>query len=143
MQATGLRIGHVYAYPLEAGPWCWHAAPARLMSRGARGRALVLVPEGVPATPVREAVPRGSLVWVDVRDLACLWSEWPDRARRARENARVAVSSAVAAIGGRSAPVLAGHGIEVSGGSPFLRARVALNRWARPDPDPLYLDDAR
>jgi hypothetical protein len=143
MQSTELRIGHVYAYPLEAGPWCRHAAPARLMARGARGRALVLAPDGIPATTVREAVPRGSLVWVDAAALACLWSEWPDRARRARESALVAVSSAVAAIGGQGAPVLSGPGIEVTGMSPFSRARVALNRWARPEPRPLYVDDMR
>jgi len=143
MQATELRIGHVYAYPLDASPWCRHAAPARLMARGARGRALVLVPDGIPATPVRDAVPRGSLVWIDTVDLACFWSEWPARARRARESALVAVSSAVAAIGGQGAPVLAGHGIEVTGSSPFSRARAALNRWARPDPSPIYLDDLR
>jgi len=141
MQATELRIGHVYAYPLDASPWCRHAAPARLMARGSKGRVLVLVPDGIPSTPVRGAVPRGSLVWIDTVDLACLWSEWPARARRARESALVAVSSAVAAIGGQGAPVLAGHGVDVAGSSPFMRARAALNRWARPDPSPLHLDD--
>ena len=143
MQATELRIGHVYAYPLDASPWCRHAAPARLMARRAKGRALVLVPDGIPSTPVRDAVPRGSLVWVDADGLACLWNEWPERARRARESALVAVSSAVAAIGGQGAPELVGRGIEVTGMSPFTRARVALNRWARPEPRPLSLDDVR
>jgi hypothetical protein len=142
MQTTELRVGLVYAYPLDAGPWCRRAAPARLMARGARGRALVLVPEGIPETPIRDAVPRGSLVWVDAACLACPWSEWPDRARRARENALVAVSSAVAAIGGQGAPVLAGPGLEMSA-SPFAKARAALNRWARPEPRVIYLDDQR
>jgi len=131
MHAAELRVGHVYAFPIGTGPWYRHAVPVRVMSRGPRARVLVLVPDGIPETPVQDAVPRGSLVWIDAESVACDWGEWPARAASAREDMLVAVSSAVAAIGGDEARVLPSSG---SGVGSIGRARAALNRWARPDP---------
>ena len=130
MHAAELRVGHVYAFPVGTGPWYRHAVAVRVMSRGPRARVLVLAPDGIPETAVHDAVPRGSLVWIDAEGLACSWSEWPARAAAAREDMLVAVSSAVAAIGGDEAPVLP---VSASG-SGITRARAALNRWARPEP---------
>jgi hypothetical protein len=109
--------------------------PARLMARGPRSHVLVLLPDGMPESPTRDAVPCGSLVWIDSDSVACEWADWPARAAVVRGDMVAAVSSVVAAIGGRGAPVLAG----VGGSAPadegaFTRARSALNRWARPDP---------
>ena len=80
---------------------------------------------------MHDAVPRGSLVWIDAEAVACGWGEWPARAAAAREDMLVAVSSAVAAIGGDQAQELPSSGGPDSG---ISRARVALNRWARPEP---------
>lgn len=132
MHSAELRVGHVYAFPIGTGPWYRHAVPVRVMSRGPRGRVLVLVPDGIPETPVRDEVPRGSLVWIDAETVACTWADWPSRAATARENLLVAVSSAVAAIGGDHAPVLPSDGAGDDG--TLTRARAALNRWARPQP---------
>ena len=135
MHAAELRVGHVYALPTDQGSWCRHAAPVRVMSRGPRGRVLVLATEGVVPTPLREAVPRGALVWIDAETVACPWREWPARAATAREHVLVAVSSAVAAIGGEGAQVLGSSGrSESSVDGALARARIALNRWARPEP---------
>ncbi|HET7900546.1 MAG TPA: hypothetical protein VFL59_05115 [Candidatus Nanopelagicales bacterium] len=135
MRSTDLRIGHVYAVPVAPGPWCRHAVPARVMTRGTGGRTLVLLPDGLPGSPSREAQPCGSLVWVEADVLVCAWGEWPERAAAVRGDMLAAVSSVVAAIGGRGAPVLVGAGgPPVQGQSPVSRARAALNRWARPDP---------
>jgi hypothetical protein len=131
MHAAELRVGHVYAFPIGTGPWYRHAVPVRVMSRGPRARVLVLVPDGIPETPVHDAVPRGSLVWIDAESVACGWGEWPARAAAAREDMLVAVSSAVAAIGGDQAQELPSSAGPESG---ISRARVALNRWARPEP---------
>lgn len=142
MQIAQVRVGRAYAFPIEPGPWCRHAVTARVMARGARGRVLALLPDGVPSSPLREAVPRGSLVWLDVTDLACPWPDWPARAAVARQSTLAAVSSAVAAIGGPGALVLqtAPHA-DTRSANPVARARAALNRWARPEPrDPYDID---
>lgn len=134
MRSSDLRIGHLYAVPVAPGPWCRHAVPARVMTRGPGGRTLVVLPDGLPESPSREAQPCGSLVWVDAASLVCSWQEWPARAEAARGDMVAAVASVVAAIGGRGAPVLAGVGAAHDPVGPVSRARAALNRWARPDP---------
>lgn len=134
MRSSDLRIGHLYAVPVAPGPWCRHAVPARVMTRGPGGRTLVLLPDGFPESPGREAQPCGSLVWVESSSLVCSWQEWPARAEAARGDMVAAVASVVAAIGGRGAPVLAGVGASAVDAGPVSRARAALNRWARPDP---------
>lgn len=134
MRSSDLRIGHVYAVPVAPGPWCRHAVPARVMAYGRGGRALVLLPDGLPRTPTRDTQPCGALVWVEAESLACDWGEWPARADAARGDMVAAVASVVAAIGGHGAPVLAGVGAVPDPGSAVSRARAALNRWARPAP---------
>ncbi|MBI1378271.1 MAG: hypothetical protein GC157_12425 [Frankiales bacterium] len=110
MNARELRIGRLYAYPTGPGPWFRAAVPARVMSRGPRRRVLVLLPDGVPATPLREEVPRAALVWVDAATLVSTWEEWPRRAAAARADLTAVVARSVAAIGGLDAPVLEGPG---------------------------------
>lgn len=133
MRSTDLRIGHLYAVPVSPGPWCRHAMPARVMTRGPGSRVLVLLPDGLPEAGERDALPCGTLVWVDADDLACDWQDWPARAEVARGDLAATVSSVVAAIGGTGAPVLAAAGPTVVVRH-VSRARAALNRWARPDP---------
>ena len=65
MRARDVRIGRMYAFPTNPGPWFRYAVPARVMSRAPGNRVLVLLPDGVPATPTRGELPRASLVWVD------------------------------------------------------------------------------
>ena len=81
MRSTDLRIGHLYAVPVSPGPWCRHAMPARVMTRGPGSRVLVLLPDGLPEAGERDALPCGTLVWVDADDLACDWQDWPSRMR--------------------------------------------------------------
>jgi hypothetical protein len=98
----------MYAYPTSPGPWHRVAVPARVMSRAPRDRVLVLLPDGVPATPTREELPRASLVWVAAGALASPWEEWPEHAASARADMTAVVASAVAAIGGTRALTLVG-----------------------------------
>lgn len=103
MYARELRVGRTYAYPTSPGPWFRVAVPARVMSRAPRDRVLVLLPDGVPATPTRGQIPRASLVWVDATSLVSTWEQWPARAASSRADLTAVVASAVAAIGGSNA----------------------------------------
>jgi hypothetical protein len=78
------------------------------MSHAPRNRVLVLLPDGVPATPTRDQLPRASLVWVDAGSLVSTWEAWPARAASARADMTAVVSSAVAALAGNDAPTLTG-----------------------------------
>lgn len=133
MRSSDLRVGHVFALPTAPGPWCRVAVPARVMAKGPSARVLVVLPDGLPANGFRDAQPCGALVWIDADSLSCPWEEWPARAAELRGDMVAAVSSVVAAIGGRGAPVLVTAGASAPA-SPMSRARAALNRWARPDP---------
>ena len=84
MRARDVRIGRMYAFPTNPGPWFRYAVPARVMSRAPGNRVLVLLPDGVPATPLRGELPRASLVWVDADSLVSSWEEWPAHAASTR-----------------------------------------------------------
>ena len=108
MHANELKVGRIYAYPTSPGPWYRVAVPARVMSHAPHNRALVLLPDGVPASPTSDQLPRASLVWVDAGSLVSTWEEWPAHAATARADMTAVVSSAVAAIAGHDAPTLSG-----------------------------------
>jgi hypothetical protein len=122
MRAREVKVGGMYAFPTNPGPWYRYAVPARAMAHGPRARVLVLLPDGVPETPVREQLPRSSLVWIDVGSLVCTWEEWPAQAATTREDMTAVVASAVAAIGGRGAPTLDGP----------TDVRESIRWWSRP-----------
>lgn len=106
MRADELRVGRLYAFPTNPGPWYRHAVPARVMAHALRERVLVLFPDGVPAGPNRPELPRAALVWMDADALVAPWSEWPEIAAASRADLTAVVASAVAAIGGSGAPTL-------------------------------------
>jgi hypothetical protein len=92
------------------------------MSRAARDRVLVLLPDGIPATTSSDELPRASLVWVEAGSLVSSWETWPVHAATARADMAAVVASAVAAIGGHDAPSLTGPA------GPSTRDRW----WSRP-----------
>lgn len=108
MRARDVRVGRVYALPTDPGPWYRSAVPARVMSRAPGERVLVLLPDGAPASPVREELPRASLVWIAAHALVTTWEQWPEHLAAARAEMSAVVSRSVAALAGAGAPVLAG-----------------------------------
>jgi len=106
MRASELRVGRMYAFPTNPGPWYRYAVPARVMAHATRNRVLVLFPDGVPASPTRPELPRAALVWLDGEALISTWEEWPEIAAASRADLTAVVASAVAAIGGSAAPDL-------------------------------------
>jgi hypothetical protein len=118
MRATELRVGRMYAFPTNPGPWYRYAVPARLMAHAPRNRVLVLFPDGVPASPTRPELPRAALVWLDGDALISTWEEWPELAAETRADLTALVASAVAAIGGQDAPSISAP-----------RAIVEETRW--------------
>ncbi len=111
MRARDVRIGRMYAFPTNPGPWFRYAVPARVMSRAPGNRVLVLLPDGVPATPTRDELPRASLVWVDAGSLVSTWEEWPAHAASTRADMTAVVARSVAALAGNGAPTLAGPSV--------------------------------
>jgi len=118
MRASELRVGRMYAFPTNPGPWYRYAVPARVMAPATRHRVLVLFPDGVPASPTRPELPRAALVWLDGEALISTWEEWPELAAETRADLTALVASAVAAIGGQSAPTMSAP-----------RAMVEETRW--------------
>lgn len=106
MRARDIRVGRVYAFPTDPGPWYRSAVPARVMSRAPGDRVLVLLPDGAPASPVRAELPRASLVWIAARALVTTWEQWPEHLASARADMSAVVSRSVAALAGAGAPVL-------------------------------------
>jgi hypothetical protein len=106
MRARDVRIGRLYAFPTNPGPWYRYAVPARVMSRAPGDRVLVLLPDGMPATPTRPELPRASLVWIDAESLLSSWEEWPARAASTRADMTAVVARSVAALAGTGAPSL-------------------------------------
>jgi hypothetical protein len=106
MRARDVRIGRLYAFPTNPGPWYRYAVPARVMSRAPGDRLLVLLPDGVPASPTRPELPRASLVWIDADVLLSSWEEWPARAASTRADMTAVVARSVAALAGTGAPSL-------------------------------------
>ena len=62
MRADELRVGRLYAFPTNPGPWYRHAVPARVMAHALRERVLVLFPDG--------RLPRGAWRWVAIGSIA-------------------------------------------------------------------------
>jgi hypothetical protein len=122
MRARDVRIGRLYAFPTNPGPWFRYAVPARVMSRAPGERVLVLLPDGVPATPVRGELPRASLVWVDADALVSTWEQWPAHAASTRADMTSVVARSVAALAGNGAPTL----VAPSAG------RTPTRWWSRP-----------
>ncbi len=118
MRAVELRVGRLYAFPTNPGPWYRYAVPARVMAHAPRNRVLALFPDGVPASAVRPELPRAALVWLDADALISTWEEWPELAAETRADLTALVSSAVAAIGGHDAPSISAP-----------RAMVEETRW--------------
>ncbi|MCA0330572.1 MAG: hypothetical protein LCI03_11820 [Actinobacteria bacterium] len=110
MRGSELKVGKLYAFPTNPGPWYRYAVRARVMTHGRRDRVLVMFPDGVPASPTRDEIPCAALVWVEGDALLCTWEEWPSYAAESRIDLTALVSSAVAAIGGDDAPRLVGGG---------------------------------
>jgi hypothetical protein len=106
MRGRDVRVGRTYAFPTNPGPWHRFAVPARVMAHAPRDRVLVMLPDGVPASPTREAIPRAALVWIGAGALASSWEEWPAHAASARAELTFAVARSVAALGGEGAPTL-------------------------------------
>lgn len=106
MRQAGLRVGRRYALPTNPGPWYRYAVPARVISTGPGRRVLVMLPDGIPAGPDREELPRSALVWVAADSLVCTWEDWPEVAASTRADMTAVVASAVAALGGAGAPSL-------------------------------------
>jgi hypothetical protein len=88
------------------------------MAHARRNRVLVLFPDGVPEAPMRPELPRAALVWIDGDALITTWEDWPGLAAETRIDLTALVSSAVAAIGGGSAPTYSAP-----------RAMVEETRW--------------
>ena len=118
VRSAELRIGRMYAFPTNPGPWYRHAVPARVMAHAPRNRVLVLFPDGGPASPTRGALPRAALAWLDGDAFVSTWEEWPELAAETRADLTALVSSAVAVIGGGTAPTLAAP-----------RATIDATRW--------------
>ena len=72
MRASELRVGRMYAFPTNPGPWYRYAVPARVMAHAPRNRVLVLFPDGVPASPTRGELPRAALTAHRIADVARL-----------------------------------------------------------------------
>ena len=135
MRTRELRVGRMYAFPTNPGPWYRSAVPARVMAHAGRERVLVMLPDGAPVTPRGDPMPRSSLVWVDSTALVAEWEEWPAMAASTRADMTAVVSSAVAAIAGPDAPSLEGNADN----------RRPTRWWSRPvaellRPPPLPLD---
>jgi hypothetical protein len=124
----------MYAFPTNPGPWYRYAVPARVMSRSPGARLLVLLPDGVPATPLRDELPRASLVWVDAASLISSWEEWPAHAASTRADMTAVVSSAVAALAGTGAPTLDGPRVVTSSSRWWSRP---VGELLRPPPVPV------